>query len=101
MGSILNFIKLPNTKYNGEGLVHKKDDNVPLFHLSIFENWLTGTSYQISNEYQKGKKNIFYIECFEGLKNFYIKDDYTKKTILDTLPNSLLKKNKKVSVKSF
>ena len=94
MGSILNFIKLPDTEFNGQGLVHDKKDNIPLFHLSVFENWLTGTSYEISNEYQEGKKNIFYIECFEGLKNFYTKDGYTNKTILETIPLSLLEKIK-------
>lgn len=94
MGSILNFIKLKNVEFNGQGLVHSPIDNIPLFHLSIFENWLDGTDYKITNDYIEGKKNIFYIECFEGLKNFYIKDGYTNKTILETIPISLLSKIK-------
>jgi hypothetical protein len=92
MGSILNFIKLPNVNFNGEGLVISSPDNIPLFHLSIFENWLVNTDYEISNQYQENKKNIFYIECFEGLTNFYKKDVYSNKTILDTLPTELLEK---------
>jgi hypothetical protein len=92
MGSILNFIKLPNVQFNGEGLVVSPPDNIPLFHLSIFENWLINTDYEISNEYKDGRKNIFYIECFEGLTNFYKKDVYSNKSILDTLPTNLLEK---------
>lgn len=94
MGSVLNFIKLKNTEFNGEGLYFNKTENVPLFHLSIFENWLETTEYNISDKYEDGKKNIFYLECFEGIKNFYIKDAYTNKTILDTIPLEILEKIK-------
>ena len=94
MGSILNFIKLPNVEFNGEGLVYSSKDNVPLFHQSVFENWLSSTNYNVSNQYEEGKKNIFFIECHQGLDNFYKKDGNSNKTILETLPSDLMSKIK-------
>lgn len=81
MGSILNFIKLDK-----DIIIKNRYKNI-IFGESVISNYISSPFFSKS---KKDSKNLYYIECNQGIHNFYEHDKKTKKTLLDNTSDEVI-----------
>lgn len=81
MGSILNFIKLD------KNIVIKNRYKNIIFGESVISHYISSPFFSKS---KKDSKNLYYIECRQGIHNFYERDMITNKTLLDNVSSEVI-----------